>query len=107
LFKEKDAPLLDAEQLERVGKVTQRAVQTRIEVEAMHEDAERREREKEKDAEKTSSQPQKSQRERTLELVRRVDEIMGIRRPEGFYDPTTESGDTNTKPPDAGDSRPN
>jgi hypothetical protein len=80
LFNAPEAPLLDPEQLERMGKVTQRAVQTRMDVETMHDDAERREREAEKEAERART-PQKSQRERTQELVRRVDEILGIRRP--------------------------
>jgi hypothetical protein len=80
LFKDKDTPLLEPEQLERMGKVTQRAVQTRMDVETMHDDAERREREKEKEAER-AAQPQKSQQERMIEVARRVDEIMGIRHP--------------------------
>jgi hypothetical protein len=95
LFKQHDAPVLSAEQLERMGKVTQRAVQTRVEVEAMHEDAERREREAERAAEEANT-PQKSQRQRTLDVVRRMDEIMGITRPDGYYE--DQPGDEGAQP---------
>jgi hypothetical protein len=77
LFKEQDAPLLDAEQLERVGKVTQRAVQTRMEVETMHDDAERRQREAER-ADEEARKPKLTQHEVDLETVRRMRRIMGM-----------------------------
>jgi hypothetical protein len=95
LFKQQDAPVLSAEQLERMGKVTQRAVQTRVEVEAMHEDAERRQREAEKEAEWART-PQKSERERTLDVLRRMDAIMGITRPDGFFE--EQPGDEDAQP---------
>jgi hypothetical protein len=80
LFKQEDAPVLSAEHLERMGKVTQRAVQTRMEVETLHEDAERREREREKEAQQ-AARPQRSEQERMIEVARRVDQILGVTRP--------------------------
>jgi hypothetical protein len=80
LFKQEDAPVLSPKHLERMGKVTQRAVQTRMEVETLHEDAERREREREKEAQQ-AARPQRSEQERMIEVARRVDQILGVTRP--------------------------
>jgi hypothetical protein len=105
LFKDKDTPVLDAAHFERMGKVTQRAVQTRMDVEAMHQDAERRDREAREEAEK-ARQPQKSRQERNREICRRMDEIMGITRPNDFYDEKPNGEQTPPPPADGAPPQP-
>jgi hypothetical protein len=91
LFRNPETPLLDPAQLEQIGKVTQRAVHTRMDVETLHEDRERREREAEKD-----HKPKMSQRQAELETVRRVEEILGLRRP---IDPNANGANPNPEAP--------
>jgi hypothetical protein len=86
LFKDENAPLLSPEQLEQIGKVTQRAIKTRMDCEELREGCERREIEKEK-----ARRPKMSRREASLETVRRVEEILGLRRPIPPNPPATPS----------------